>query len=66
MVTFRGKGLGTKPPVTPPSQAAHTVTAIPYFYPLGRVEPCECIEIEKSIVLLLRPLSRIAAGSFPS
>lgn len=65
MVMFRGKGLGTKPSVTPQAKL-HTITAIPYFYPLGRVEPCECIEIEKSIVLLLRPLSRIAAGSFPS
>lgn len=38
-----------------------TITAISYLYPLGSFVPCDHMEIEKSIVLLLRPLSRISA-----
>ena len=55
MVTFRGKGLGTKPAITHQAKL-HTITAISYFYPLGRVVPYEYMEIEKSIILLLIPL----------
>lgn len=36
MVVFGGKGLGTKSAITHQAKL-HTITALSYFYPLGRV-----------------------------
>lgn len=66
MVTFRGRVLETRSAVIPQAKQ-HSVSAVSYVHPLGpgQAVPCEFMEVEKNIILLLRLFTRIAARAFP-